>query len=192
MSEEWKPVVGFEGAYEVSSMGRVRSLDRLVRCGPDGKGQRHIKGRLLKPRDDGHGYFALDLRAAGQGTKRFPVKVYRLVATAFLGAAPSPDHDANHINGIKTDCRSSNLEWATHAQNMAHAGELGLVRHGETCHLSKLTDEQVIRLRYLYQQGDTLTALATMFNITPPTVWSIVNGKTWKHLLREADCEVSR
>ncbi len=185
MIEQWKPVVGFEGIYEVSSYGRVRSLDRYVATGNNGKGKRLVPGKVLTPRNDGHGYNALDLRSAGQGKQRFPVKVYRLVAESFLGTPPTPKHVVNHLNGIKSDDRPENLEWATHGENMIHAGENGLMRNGERSHLSKLTDEQVTRLRSLRSLGATLTELAFWFGITAPTVWAIVNGKTWKHLLKE-------
>jgi hypothetical protein len=185
MNEQWKPVVGFEGIYEVSSLGRVRSIDRYVATGYEGKGSRLVPGRLLKTQQDKGGYRTLDLRSAGQGNIRYPCKVYRLVAEAFIGQSPSPLHVVNHINGIKTDDRPENLEWITQAENMSHAGKHGLMRHGERCHLSKLTDVQVISIRRLRKLGATLSELAFWFDISAPTVSAIINGKTWKHLLPE-------
>lgn len=191
MDEQWRSVVGFEGIYEVSNLGRVKSLDRHVAVGHEGKGRRLVSGKMLKLQRNTTGYNVLDLYLASQGEFRKPVKVYRLVAEAFIGIAPSSKHVVNHINGIKTDDRPENLEWITQSENMAHAGELGLMRHGEQCHLSKLTDAQVLEIRKLSEFGLSQHKLANMFNVNQATVWAILAGKTWKHLARESrNCEV--
>ena len=110
MNEEWKPVVGFEGAYEVSSHGRVRSLHRNAPI-------------IMTTGDNGKGYVCLNLRPKKGKPKKF--YVHRLVLTAFKGV----DHDnkeVNHINGIKSDNTLANLEWCTHKRNLKHAYDIGL------------------------------------------------------------------
>ena len=110
MSEEWRDVVGYEGLYQVSDQGRVKSLERKV---PIGYGERTVKERILKPKTDRYGYLIVSLYAGG---KRKTLRVHRLVCEAFH---ENPDNkpQVNHINEIKTDNRASNLEWATAREN---------------------------------------------------------------------------
>lgn len=111
--EIWKPIPNYEGFYEVSSMGRVRSLDRKL---PHPKNQMvvsHRKGRILKPEPDKYGYPVVTLCQEAK-TKTF--KVHRLVALAFI---PNPDNlpQIDHINTKKYDNRPENLRWCTTQQN---------------------------------------------------------------------------
>jgi hypothetical protein len=115
MPEEiWKPISGFEGRYEVSNLGRVRSLT-------DNKGNRRIKVRSLRMAKNG--YLYLNLWVKG---KMYVRKPHRLVAEAFLDR-PEGAQCVNHINGDKTDNRAENLEWCTYSQNTRHAIETGLI-----------------------------------------------------------------
>ena len=102
-NEEWRDVVGYEGRYQVSSMGRVKSF-------------KWNKERFLKPSMDKDGYLLVTLCAGG---KRKTLKVHRLVCEAFHG---NPDNkpQVNHINEDKTDNRACNLEWCTCKQNVNH------------------------------------------------------------------------
>lgn len=109
MDEEWRPIRGYEGRYEVSNVGRVRSSYK--RQGFDGV--RHLQRRKA-------GYVKVDLGYKG-AKKTFDV--HRLVAEAFI-PNPANKTDVNHINGDKGDNRVSNLEWATRAENMAHSHEV--------------------------------------------------------------------
>lgn len=119
MLTEWKPVVGFENLYEVSSNGDIRSLDRWVRYG---HGLRLIRGRILKQTVNTHGYY----RVALGEKQRFRTKeVHRIVAVAFV---PNPLRKGcvNHKDGRKTNNMVSNLEWVTHSENCQHAQDIGL------------------------------------------------------------------
>ena len=110
-NEEWRDVVGYEGRYQVSSMGRVKSLKRkfIDKIGRE----RYVKECFLKPGADRGGYLRVGLC---DGEKRKTFKVHRLVCEAFH---ENPDNkpQVNHINEIKTDNRASNLEWATAREN---------------------------------------------------------------------------
>lgn len=111
-SEEiWKPVKGYEGLYEVSSHGEIRSVDRLV-C--DTIGRRYlIKGHLMQLQIGPSGYYQIGL---SKDNKSKSHKVHRIVAEAFV---PNPDNKGcvDHINTVRTDCRACNLRWVTLLEN---------------------------------------------------------------------------
>lgn len=117
-SETWLPVVGFETCYEVSDLGRVRSLDRYV---PAGQGRTRIaRGRVMSPYVGDH-YAKVQLKVGGVGTTKY---VHALVAQSFLG--PRPDgFEVCHCNGDRSDNRATNLRYDTHSAN-----QLDQVAHG--------------------------------------------------------------
>ncbi|ACI12645.1 HNH endonuclease [Mycobacterium phage Ramsey] len=115
--EEWRPVVGFEGLYEVSNLGRVRSLDHFAR-GRSGS-KRLIRGRVLRPAPRTSGHLTVALGRNG-GSK----DVHTLVATAFIGPRPE-GMECCHQDGDPTNNRVENLRWDTRSAN-----RLDSVRHG--------------------------------------------------------------
>lgn len=116
--ETWLPVRGYEGMYEVSNLGRIRSVDRTV---PFGSSSRHVKPKVRKQQPDRDGYRIV---STSLGT----IKVHRAVAEAFI-QNPSGKPQVNHIDGDKANNAVSNLEWATCAENMSHAAGSGLTKH---------------------------------------------------------------
>ena len=107
-NEIWKDVVGYEGLYEISNLGRIRSVDRVVE-GRNGI----VPGKILKTRDNGTGYEKVCLC---KSNIKKDLYIHRLVAESFI---PNPYglKDVNHINEIRNDNRSINLEWCTPEYN---------------------------------------------------------------------------
>lgn len=116
--ETWKQVVGYEGLYEVSNLGRVRSLDREIVAERGGKPFRYkMKGRIIAPQERKHGYLSVCLYGKESKNGRFhQVSVHRIVAEAFI---PNPNgySEVNHIDENKQNNSLSNLEWCDHIYN---------------------------------------------------------------------------
>lgn len=116
--EEWKNIEKYEGLYQVSNMGRVRSLDRYKTTRNRYKTiQAKIKGQLLKPSINGDGYYQVTL---SKNDEHLITRIHRLVAQTFI---PNKDNktQVNHINGNKLDNRAENLEWCTCKENIRHS-----------------------------------------------------------------------
>ena len=110
MKEQWKPISGYEGLYEVSDLGRVKSFDRIDKIG------RLHKGRVLKAAKEGGGYSFVSLFRNGVRSHK---KVHQLVAEAFLGKCPN-GYEVNHIDENKSNNSCNNLEYVTRHENLVH------------------------------------------------------------------------
>jgi hypothetical protein len=115
--EQWKDIKGFEGMYQVSNIGNVKSLDRIVW---NGKVHHLLKGRIMKPK--GVKYNEIHLCKDNKIKKCY---IHRLVAEAFI-SNPHNKPQVNHLNGLHTDNRIENLEWCTSKENNQHAWANGL------------------------------------------------------------------
>lgn len=120
-SEEWRPIPGYEGTYEASTLGRIRALDRVTDRG------RRWKGRIMTPVALRNGYLIVTLWR--DGSQRTPL-VHRLVLSAFVGE-PQEGQEARHANGDRADNRIANLSWGTHSEN-----QYDQVAHGTHHHAS--------------------------------------------------------
>lgn len=117
--EIWKEVIGYEGLYQISNRGNVKSLERINNYG------RPVKEKILKPNLSKVGYFTIRLSKNGRSRARY---IHRLIAIYFI-ANPSNKKYINHKNGVKTDNRIKNLEWCTNQENSIHAAKLGLNKY---------------------------------------------------------------
>lgn len=120
--EAWRAVPGYEGTYEVSDLGRVRSLDRIKRDG------RRWHGRMMRLIPHERGYLTVKLCRDNTCRMWF---VHRLVLMAFVGEAPAGS-EARHLDGDSSNAALANLAWGTHSENM-----LDQVRHGRHGNSSK-------------------------------------------------------
>ncbi len=173
--EIWKPVVGYEGIYEVSNVGRIKSLQRIVHH--DKCKTKYCSERIMRF-DVNYGYNIVSIRI---NKKYKRVRVHRMVAEAFI---PNPEEKpcVNHINGIKTDNRVENLEWCTDKENMEHAAANQLTSKGQSHYKAKLTDEQVVSIFKRVKGGEQGAEVAREFKVSPTAINLITQRKTWKHL----------
>lgn len=119
MQEIWKDVFGYEGLYQVSNLGRVKSLERKVW---NGYSYRTQKSKIISYSINSHGYVIVNLY---KNNDRKHYQIHRLVAIAFI-ENPEYKPEVNHKDGIKINCYESNLEWCTHSENNIHSyRELG-------------------------------------------------------------------
>lgn len=165
MNVEWKEI---NPDYIVSSDGRVGSRKRGGLS-------------ILKPRPVGEGYFGVSISTGGVKRNRY---IHRLVAEAFLGPRPTPKHEVNHKNGVRSDNRDNNLEWVTRSENQRH--RFDVLKHGQTrgenhC-LAKLTEANVREIRTLVASGDSQKTIAAAYGVSTASVWQIKRGKSWAWL----------
>lgn len=171
--EEWKPVVGYEGRYAISNLGRVKSFLNT-------RGRPRIAPLILKPRRHTGGYVRVQL---GDGNDRY---IHALVMEAFVGPYP-PGMEVNHVDGVKVNNRLANLEYATHPENNLHAYRLGL-KDPATCASpgsrngrAKLDETDISAVR---EMGATHTCaeVAARFGLSPAAAHRIIARKSWRHV----------
>ena len=172
--EVWKSVKDYEGIYEVSNYGNVKSLDHYC-VNRLGTGKQ--TGRVLKQQKSNKGYLRVTL---SYNKKRFTTGVHRLVALEFI---PNTENkpQVNHVNGIKHDNRAENLEWCTNSENQIHAVKSKLIKYNlaEKHHNSKLSNKEVLNVRALFKIGFTNKELANDYGISQSAMSNILRNKTY-------------
>ena len=172
-NEQWRRVVGSDGYYEVSSLGRVRSVDRK-----DNRG-RFLKGRVIK-QVKSLGYCTICIHIDGN---RKQARVHRLVLEAFVG--PCPDGmEACHNDGCKTHNYTDNLRWDTRVNNHADKAKHGTLAKGEKHGRCRLEEHDVHAIRELADMGYGCTRIKRRLrlNVGESTIGSILNGRNWAWL----------
>ena len=165
----WKDIVGYEGLYQVSDDGRVRSKDRIT----TGKRNRIVKGKILSAGTNTCGYLIVVLCKDGKTKTQ---KVHRLVAKAFI---PNTDCKPyiNHLDGNPKNNIVSNLEWCTQHENVQHAYDTKLHKPNR-----RLTHEQVELIRAQYKphsRTSGTSALAKRFGVNQATIWNAIHKKNY-------------
>lgn len=158
--EYWKQVVGTR--YLVSINGEVSNMDTQ---------------RILELNEDQNGYITVNLYDPEKRT----VRVHRLVAEVFV-ANPDNKPVVNHLNGIKSDNRYTNLVWATSTENLQHAYDTGLKSKGSELSWSKLTESDVEQIKLMFIAGNRSCDIARQFGIAEGSVSNIKKGRAWKHV----------
>lgn len=163
--EIWKPVVNYEGLYEVSSLGNVKSFVR------------YPEGRLLKPGIGSHGYPTVVLYSPSR-KRGLTHTVHSLVLNAFVG--PKPDNcEACHNDGNRANASLSNLRWGTRSENQRDKYLHNTSFHGERGPHAKLKNEDVACIRHLLKRKITHKTIADLFGVSKTTITEISLGKTW-------------
>ena len=181
--EIWKDVPEYEGYYQVSNMGRIRSVERLVtqrHSATKGFYTRKFPERIMNPFADKSGYQYVSLSKDNCIERKC---VHVLVLQAFIGNRPD-NHECNHLNAIKNDNRLENLEYCTKSENIRYSynfpRKLGGTK-GENHHKAKLTRNDVKEIRQLYLSKQyTQVQLAKIFNVTQTNISIITRGDGWK------------
>lgn len=176
--EKWRDIEGYEGLYQVSNHGHVRSVDRVVKYS-DGKPSRHFKGQEIKPLDGNNGYLFVNL---SNNSKIKRIGIHRLVALAFI-QKPSDNVEVNHIDGNKKNNSVENLEWVTRRENILHSyRKLGHKRpwKGRKMHNRKLTDKEASDIKH---SDISRAILAKKYHCNPSTICNIRAGKYYKEII---------
>ena len=167
--EIWKDIEGYEGYYQVSNQGRVKSLDRVVphaRCGTITKKEKILKHGNTK------GY---DMVVLCVEHKKKAITDHKLVAEAFI-CKKENYLQINHIDGNPRNNVVSNLEWCTPYQNTIHALKNKLRK-------TKLSEKDVLEIRYKYNEKNiTRKELAQQYSVDYSSIHRIVHNEYWNHI----------
>lgn len=184
--ERWRPVRDYEGLYQISDRGQVRSLDRQVIVEmpggykiASGRTVRTYRGRTLKWWIRADGYPEVTLSRDGVQTD---FRVHILVLEAFVGLCP-PGQEARHGPAGKADPGLANLRgWGTRAENMADRATDGTLSRGERQGHAKLTAAVVLEIRSRVAAGERQVDVARDLRIGKGHVWAVVHRKSWDWL----------
>ena len=177
--EKWVPVYGFEGFYEVSSFGRVRSVDHYTEPKIDSMGRRQprtlMRGKIISQRKHQFGYWVVTL---SKNNKVFTRVVHRLVAEGFYGARPK-GNVIRHLNGNPEDNRVENLAYGTQKENMQDAIEQNTLEYGERRFNALHTNEEIKQLKRDLICGMTTGEAAKKYKMPQSQVWKVAMGRAW-------------
>lgn len=175
--EVWRPVVGYEGFYEISTFGRVKR----VRTNFKHENRPHNESyeRILRPETSKDGYLRVDLSANGIARHK---QVHRLVAEAFI-QNPNNFPMINHKDEDRKNNHVSNLEWcdAKYNNNYGTRKQIGSLHHG-----AKLTEDDVVFIRNNYRPRSKmfgLGAFANRFGVSKRAIAHVIHNESWKHIL---------
>lgn len=176
--EEWKDVVGYEGIYQVSNFGRVKSMGRWV-YRYDRVKPAYVKESFMTPSPGKSGHMRVNLR---KNLKSETIYVHRLVLEAFVGPCPS-GMEGCHKDDDPSNNRLKNLRWDTRHENIEDRRKNGILVIGENATGAKLTADDIVEIRRrVIDEGETQTAVAKHFNLSGSHISNIVNQKVWRHV----------
>ena len=183
--EVWKDIIGYEGLYQVSNFGNVKSLDREV--APNNRAPYCRKGKICKQSKSNLGYMTVGFTVNNVKVNKY---VHRLVAETFI-TNWSNHPQVNHVDCDKTNNRMYNLEWCTNSENHIHATKNGLNKlhlhrvaySGEKNGRSLLTKEQVLEIKQKYiPYKYSAKKLSKEYNVSESCITHILNNTSWKKI----------
>jgi len=172
--EIWLPINGFEGYYEISTWGRIKSLKR------DSNNHKNTKTQILRPYINKKGYYYLSLMIS---TSRYPRQMHRLVNLTFK-FNPLNKPCVNHIDGNKLNNFCYNLEWNTYSENNKHMFDIGLQKKifGRHINKPKYTETQILEVKRLLLLKKTSSEIGIIMGMSRENVNSIKWGRSWSWL----------
>lgn len=176
--ETWKDITDYEGFYQVSSLGKVKSLDRYR---TDKKGfSKFLPSVVLKLGRGTHGYLSCVIC---KDCKPKTKTVHRLVAIHFLDKVDGKEF-VNHIDGNKLNNHASNLEWVTSSENTIHGLSLGIMNTAKGIQKpnTKLDEAKVLSIKKRLLSGHRMTDIAKDFSVSSTNIQAIKENKTWKYV----------
>lgn len=169
MNEIWKDIPNYKGYYQVSSLGRVKSLDRTITYS-NGK-EVYTKGKIIKQSKDSHNRLRLILNKNGTKKNYF---AHSLVALSFIGEKPD-NYIVAHCNGDNNDNRLSNLRYDTIKEN-----SIDMYRHGGKVSIGKLSIDDIMKIRDFYNSGNcTMLEIGEMYNVSHSTISKIIRKESF-------------
>jgi hypothetical protein len=159
--EIWRQIAGYGGDYEVSNLGRVRSLKTGLPV-------------AMSPVADSDGYLTLKLYSDGVSRRH---KISRLVCEAFNGNAPTLKHEAAHLDGDKAHNHANNLQWATSKENNAHKVAHGTRQNGLRNGQAKFSDALICKVRALSRAGYSEAMIAENTGVSKSHVHRVLAGE---------------
>lgn len=180
MNEEkeiWKDIPNYEGYYQISSFGRVKSLERVIITNTKKK---QVVKECIRKNVLIKGYCRVVFL---NKQKRQNMPVHRLVAISFIENSLNKKY-VNHIDGNKQNNNVSNLEWVTASENTTHSYRLGLnyKTMTENHHSAKLKNRDIPNIIKLSKNGIKQTEIAIIYKVSPSVINSIIRGRNWKHI----------
>jgi hypothetical protein len=171
-AEIWRDINGYEGLYQISNYGRVKSLG--------GRLGGYVKDIIMKLTPDQKGYSRVRF---SKNYKKETFKVHRLVANAFLLNIKNKPM-VNHKDGEKNNNYVHNLEWVNNSENRLHAIRNEYIKYpkGENSYTHKLNNKDVFKIRELFQNGKSIRDISNEFNVTWQNIKYIIDRKTWSHI----------
>lgn len=177
MNELWQDIPNFEGYYQASTFGRIRSVERDI-CDINGH-WRHRKSVILKAKKNKYGYYCVLLC---KENIHYHYNIHRLIALTFFKSELSPKQQINHIDGDKSNNSIHNLEIVSALENRHHAIRMGLWNQsGENSKKAKISNSQAKEIRFLYHTHQlTCKELSDRFNLALSSIRRVVNFKSYK------------
>lgn len=174
MTEIWKDVIGYEGLYQISNLGNIKSLDRVLK----NRWGNYIRKGAVMALNMCNRYAAINLFV---NWKFKHCKIHRLVAIAFI-----PNHEnkpeVNHINGNRYDNRAENLEWVTTSENELHAYRTGLKKsmYGDKNPAARLSYKKVDEIKKKYSSEKiSMSKLAEQYGVSKSTIFNALSNNFW-------------
>jgi hypothetical protein len=171
IDENWKSIPSWEGRYDVSDLGNIRSLSY--------RGVKRKEPLIMKASFNDWGYLQIALFDR-RWKKHY--RVASLVLLAFVGPRPK-GKEVSHLDGNKTNNKLSNLRYETARENQHRLKEHGTCQYGEMNPFHKLTSQDVLEIRSLKKLGFSLSNLAAKYKVNPSHISRICLGLAWRHLL---------